>query len=203
MRFRRYALAAAVLLMMPTPAGPAAAQDQGDLPPAGYGTLRQEDVSVKFETSTLQVRVLPLDERIIRLLAPDTYQGLRGLKALKQSAIDSIAERFVLTDPSLFVVTFFAREPRSEFNADDVAITSRNRFFRPIAILPLTPRWSEQRLDQRQTAIAVYLFEPGISPLEPMTVSYGGVTSRAWDETVVRRLDEERAAVLARVRSDR
>lgn len=175
-------------------------------PPAGYGTLKQDDLSIKFETAALQIRVLPLDERVIRLLAPDTYDGLQALKALKQAAVDSAAQRLAIRDPSLFVVTFFGRQARSEFQPDDITIISRNQFFRPLAILPLTPGWSEQRLGQRQTATAVYVFEPGIYVLEPMQVSYAGITARDWDDQRLRILDEERSVVLvraARVNEDR
>ena len=66
-------------------AGAAAAQDTTaatpGLVPAGYGTLRQEDIAVRLTTGTFQLRVLPLDERIIRLLAPDSYAALHRLVA--------------------------------------------------------------------------------------------------------------------------
>lgn len=193
------ALTVLTALTAPTAWGGAEALGQDvEPPPAGYGTLKQEDISIKFETPTLQIRMLPLDERVIRLLAPDSYEGLRALKALKASAVDSAAQRFAVRDPSLFVVTFFGRQTRSEFNPDDIAITSRNQFYRPLAVLPLTPGWSEQRLDQRQTATAVYVFEPGIYALEPMQVSYAGITARDWDDARLRRLEEERSVVLVR-----
>ena len=178
--------------------GGAAAGQDIEPPPAGFGTLKQEDISIKFETPTLQIRVLPLDERVIRLLAPDSYEGLRALKVLKQAAVDSAAQRFAVREPSLFVVTFFGRQARSEFNPDDITITSRNQFFRPLAILPLTPGWSEQRLGQRQTATAVYVFEPGIYVLEPMQVAYAGIIALDWDDVRLRRLEEERSVVLVR-----
>lgn len=193
-------LAAVVLLTAAAAApGPSAAQQEAtELPPEGYGTLKQEDIAVKFETPTLLIRILPLDERVLRLLAPDTYEGLRGLKDMMAPRVDSVSRRLAIRDPSLFVVTFFAREAQSEFDPDDVTITSRNRFFRPLAILPLTPGWSEQRLSQRRTATAVYVFEPGIFVLEPMQVSYAGLISREWDEGRLQTLDQERSAVIAR-----
>lgn len=167
------------------------------LPPAGYGTLKQDDIALRFETPTLQLRIMPLDERVIRLLAPDSYEALAGLKRLKAAPVDSIARWYGTTDPSLFVVTFFGLQPLAEFNPDDVTVTSRNRFFRPLATVPVTPGWSEQRLRQRETATAIYVFESGIFVLEPFTVSYAGATSDAW-ERILRTLDQERAAVIAR-----
>src|SRR5690349_14744137 len=39
------------------------------LPPAGFGTLRQDDISLRLDNSSLQIRATPLDESIIRLLS--------------------------------------------------------------------------------------------------------------------------------------
>lgn len=39
--------------------------------PAGFGTLRQDDIALKSSPANgLQIRAIPLDERIIRLLSP-------------------------------------------------------------------------------------------------------------------------------------
>lgn len=172
-----------------------------DIPPAGYGTLRQDDIAVLLSTPLLQIRVLPLDERVIRLLTNDTYTALHGLKEMERTPIASAAAQYGITDPSLFVVTFFGLQPRAEFVPEDVTITSRNRFFRPIGIIPLSPRWGDRQLNQRETATAVYVFENGISVLESFTVTYEGASSRSWD-SVLRKLDSERAAVLARASAD-
>jgi hypothetical protein len=167
------------------------------LPPAGYGTLRQEQVAIRLRTSTFQVRVLPLDERVIRLLAPDTYAALHRAAESAAGQVAQAAARSGVQAPTLFLVTFFGLQDRARFVPDDLTITSRNRFFRPVAILPLTPRWSEQILSQRETASAVYVYEEGIALFEPMAVSYGGTTSTDW-EAILPTLDRERAAVLAR-----
>ena len=73
---------------------------------------------------------------------------------------------------------------------------SRGRLFRPIGIVPLSPTWSAFQLDARQQAAAIYLFEPGISVREQLTVSYQGLSSD-WSHAV-RLLDQERARVKAR-----
>jgi len=41
-----------------------------DTVPAGFGTLRRDDIVARFSTGTLEIQVLPLDEQVIRLLAP-------------------------------------------------------------------------------------------------------------------------------------
>ena len=178
---------------------PAPAQDTATagLPPAGYGTLRQEDVAVRLRTATLQLRVLPLDERVTRLLAPDSYASLHKLQESMASRVAEAAAGAGIHAPTLLFVTFFGLQDQARFVPDDLTITSRNRFFRPVAILPISPRWSEQQLGQRETASAVYLYEDGVALFDPFAVSYGGATSGDWERTLPL-LDRERAAVLAR-----
>jgi hypothetical protein len=180
-------------------AATARAQDTttAGLPPAGYGSLRQEDVAVRLRTATLQLRALPLDERVTRLLAPDSYASLHKLQESMASAVAEAAAQAGIHAPALFFVTFFGLQDQARFVPDDVTITSRNRFFRPVAILPITPRWSEQQLGQRETASAVYVYEDGIALFDPFTLSYGGTASTDWERTLPL-LDRERAAVLAR-----
>ena len=167
------------------------------LPPAGYGTLRQEDVAVRLRTGTFLLRVLPLDERVTRLLAPDSYASLHKLQESLAGGIAEAAARAGVHQPVLMFVTFFGLQDRARFVPEDITITSRGRLFRPVAILPITPRWSEQQLSQRETASAVYAYEDGIALFDPFAVSYGGVTSTEW-ERALPALDRERAAVLAR-----
>jgi len=81
--------------------------------------------------------------------------------------------------------------------SEELFITSRGRLFRPIGIVPLSPTWSSFQLDARQQAAAIYLFEPGISVREQLTVSYQGLSSDAWSGSL-RVLDQERARVKAR-----
>jgi len=181
-------------------AGVAAAQDTTTAPglvPAGYGTLHQEDIAVRLTTGTFQLRVLPLDERIIRLLAPDSYTALHRLVGSMAPRIAQAAQQAGVHEPTVFLVTFFGLQNQARFAAEDVTITSRNRFFRPVAILPITPRWDEQQLQQRETASALYVYEDGIALFEPFTVSYQDAISNDWEQTLPT-LDSERAAVLAR-----
>lgn len=169
----------------------------GDLPPAGFGTLRQDQVAVRITTDNLAVRALPLDERVIRLLAPDAYRSLHELALSRAGDIAAAARAAGYDSVFTFVVTYFALQPEVRFNPDQLYVSSQNTFFRPIGIVPLTPRWSEYQVDQRQQAIAIYLFEPGIAVLRPFTVFYGDRSSDAWSGTL-RVLDSERARVLSR-----
>ena len=172
-----------------------------DTIPPGYGSLRRDDIVASFSTGTVAIQVLPLDEQVIRLLAPDTY---RSLQQLVQSRADDIAEAAQLANtenPVLVMVTFLGVVPAARFNPEDLNITSRGRLFRPIGIVPLSPTWGSNQLDARQQAVAIYLFERGISFREQMTISYQGLSSDVWTRSL-RLLNEERARVKARAQTD-
>lgn len=168
-----------------------------DTIPAGYGTLRRDDIFVRFSTGTIEVQVLPLDEQVIRLLAPDTYRSLHHLVESRSNDIAEAAARAATDQATLIMVTYLGVVPQARFNPEDLNITSRGRLFRPVAIVPLSPTWSSYQLDARQQAAAIYLFDAAISLREEMVVSYQGQSSNSWNNSI-RRLDQERARVKAR-----
>jgi hypothetical protein len=168
-----------------------------DTVPAGFGTLRRDDIVVRLATGTIEVQVLPLDEQVIRLLAPDTYRSLTQLVQSRATDLADAAARGSTQNSTLLMVTFLGVVPQARFNPEELNLTSRGRLFRPIGIVPLSPTWSSFQLDARQQAAAIYLFEPGISFDEQLTVSYQGLASDAWTRSV-RLLDQERARVKAR-----
>jgi hypothetical protein len=179
------------------PAHPAAAQDATDIPPAGYGSLRQEQIGIRLDTPTLSVRVVPLDERVTRLLASDAYRSLHEMRQNRATAINDAARAAGYDSVSAFMVTFFGLQPSVNFNPDELYISSQNVTYRPVAIVPITPRWSENTIEQRQQAAAIYLFEPNIPILRPFTLYYGQMSSDAWS-AALRQLNTERARVLTR-----
>jgi hypothetical protein len=174
-----------------------AAQGTNDLPPAGLGTLRQDAVAVRITTDNLTVRALPLDERVIRLLSPDTYAGLHQLVVSRTNDIGKAARAAGRDSALAVMVTFFALQPQVTFTPDQLSIAAQNNFYRPLGIIPLTPRWSEYRIDQRQQASAIFLFDAAIPVLQPFTLFYGALSSDAWEGSLSQ-LESERARVLAR-----
>ncbi|PYO14228.1 MAG: hypothetical protein DMD31_10535 [Gemmatimonadetes bacterium] len=187
-------LGAAVLSILPSFPRSASAQDTL---PAGYGTLKRDDIVVRFATDQLEIQVLPLAEYVIRLLAPDTYRSLEQLLKSKQRDIRDAAQRAGLERPTLVMVTFFGLLPQARFSPEDVNLASRGRLFRPVGIVPLSPQWSSYQLEAHQQAIAIYLFEEGISFREGLTVSYQGLSNDSWTSALPT-LDRERARVIAR-----
>lgn len=168
-----------------------------DTVPPGYGTLRRDDIMARFNTATVEIQVLPLDEQVIRLLAPDTYRSLGQLVQSRSLEIKDAAQRGGTDAPTLVLVTFLGVVAQARFNPEDLNITSRGRLFRPVGIVPLSPTWGSYQLDARQQAVAIFLFEPGIGFREPLAVSYQGLSSEAWSRSL-RLLDQERARVKAR-----
>lgn len=168
------------------------------LPPAGFGTLGQDDISVRLQTPILMIQMMPLDERVIRLLSPDTYRSLHRLLERNAADIETARRNRGISRPTVFLVTFFGLQERAQFREEEITINSRNRFFRPEAIVPLSATWNQQELGQRQTARAIYLFNEGIPFLEPFEVSYLGSTLGRWGENKIQNLEQEMARVVGR-----
>jgi len=172
-----------------------------DTIPIGYGTLKRDDIVVRFATAQVEIQVLPLAQSVIRLLLPDTYRSLSDLIKTKQAPLDDAAQRAGVQHPTLVMVSFYGLVPQARFVPEDINITSRGQLFRPVGIIPLSPTWSGQQLDARQQAVALYLFDEGISFREALGVSYQGLTNDSWSRGAMRALERERARVLARAQS--
>ncbi|MDH3205329.1 MAG: hypothetical protein OEO79_01880 [Gemmatimonadota bacterium] len=160
-----------------------------DIPP-GYGTLRQEDVSMVITSGDLQLMVTPLDASVTHVTAPDTERRLSGLANAHA------------TDPStngqgLFLVSFFSQEPDVVFVPEEVQFISRGLRVRPRTITPVTPSWGEQRVGQRQTEMAVYSFGDGVDLESTLTLAYRFDQSNQWT-AILPRIQSERARARAR-----
>src|SRR5262245_57965876 len=134
---RRAALLIAMPMLGGLLAGTAVGQDSArsgdgnlELPPAGFGTLRQDAVAIKLGAGNVELHVLPLDEQVIRMLARDSYESLHALRQARARQISEAASRRGQRQPSLFVVTFFGLQPQAQITPEDVIIGSRNRLFR-------------------------------------------------------------------------
>lgn len=168
------------------------------LVPAGYGTLRQEDVTIRIQYLGLIVRLLPLDESVIRTLSPDAYEALRDLLASKRTEIDAIARRYALARPQLWYVSFYGvQQGETRFSPLELTVTSSGRDFRPVDAIPLTPGFGAQRLAQRETQAALYVFDGAVDVDQPLVVSFQAVRSNAW-EPILRRVERERSLIRSR-----
>jgi len=79
----------------------------------------------------------------------------------------------------------------------ELVITSAGQDFRPIDVIPLTTGFGEQRLRQRETQSAVYLYPAEVDVDHPLTVSFQGERNSSWEQ-LLQRIERERALVRAR-----
>ena len=181
----------------------AAADTIPGLPPAGFGTLRQDDISLRLTSSNLQVRATPMDESIIRLLSPDSYRAMSELKRSKTDAIAAVARRNAVRELSLWYVSFFAVERgETRFSPREFIITNVGRDFRPLDIIPLTPGFGEQRLRQNGRQDALYVFDGQLDAQQPLVVSYETARNDSWAD-ILPQIERERALVKGRAAARR
>lgn len=171
------------------PSGPAE-----PLPPPGYGTLRQEEITLSLTSGELQVKVTPLAESILVATAPDTYGRLRGIvdvhgpRARTDAGLDST---------SLFLVSFYSEDQGTTFVPEEVQLRSLGVRLRPAAILSVTPGFGDRRLEQRATEMAVYAFPDEVDLESDLIVTYGLVENAGWS-VVLARVQAERARARSR-----
>ncbi len=198
----RHILAAGAALVLLAGAPPvAAAQDDGDLLPLGYGTLTQDDLGLRLRNDGLEIRFVPLDERLLRLLAPDAYRSLHSLRQGRQAAIGSIAGTAGVSEPGVVLVSFYGQRAGTRFQPDLLTIAVRGRQLYPLGTIPLSPSFSSQQLELRQQATAIYVYEDQVPLAEPFTLSYGAVASTEWERKLPA-LERERARIGGRVARD-
>ena len=173
------------------------------LVPPGFGTLKQDDVSLRLQSSSLQVRAMPLDESIIRLLSPDSYRAMSELKRSKQDAIAAVARRNAVRELSLWYVSFFAVEQgETRFSPREFIIRNVGRDFRPLDVIPLTPGFGEQRLRQNGRQDALYVFDGQVDPQQPLTIGYATAQNDEW-RNILPQIERERARVRGRAAAGR
>lgn len=186
----------------PAPAAPARRDSTASsLIPAGYGTLRQDDISIVLESGGVRVSTFPLDESVIRVLAPDSYRSLHATVEDNRGRIAQRASMHGVRQPRLWYVRFDGLAPDARFVPTDVTVTSGGRDYRPVDVLPLTTGFGEQRLQPRDTQRGLLIFEEAVDPSQPITVSIGTVRNIDWDfgtNGILRKLDTERASIRAR-----
>jgi hypothetical protein len=161
---------------------------------SGYGTLRQDEFTVALRSDELLVKVTPLAESVIRLAAPDTYNRLNALAETRREAAVSLTRS---NKPELFLVSFFSYEPDVTFQPEDLQLVYQGRQLRAAAILPLSALWGQQRLQQQETATAIYAFDTELDYELPIVVRYGIEENDAWSR-IISKLQVERAKVAAR-----
>lgn len=168
------------------------------LPPPGFGTLRQDEISINLTSGPLQMKMTPLAESVTRVTAPDTHRRLSGLAArFGPEGAQATGTR----DPSLFLVSLWSDSPDATFVPEEIQLISRGVRLRPEAVMAVTPGWGERRLRQRETEMAVYAFGEGVDLESEVVVVYGLVESTQW-AAILPQVRSERARAAARARGE-
>ena len=193
----------ALLVLAPACAqGQAGAGAVDPLPPPGFGSLKQSDLALNIRSDELEVRLVPLDERVTRLLARDAYESLQSLVHSRRASIDSVARMYGIGAPGLALVTFFGGRVGARFDPSTLTLNIRNRTMRPRGVVPFSPRFSAQQLDVREQVSAIFLFDELLPVTDDFTFAYQGRQSESWGNKQ-RLLDRERGRVAARARVTR
>jgi hypothetical protein len=169
------------------------------LPPPGYGSLRQSDLALGMRNDELEIRLVPLDERVTRLLTRDAYESLQSLVHSRRASIDSVARMNGISSPGLALVTFFGQREGARFDPYSLTLTIRNRVLRARGVVPFSPRFTAQQLGVREQASGIYVFDELLPVNDEFTFAYLGRTSESWGNKQPM-LDRERGRVAARSR---
>ena len=165
------------------------------LVPPGYGTLIQDQISLRLQSGSLLIKVTPLDEGIIRLTAPDTYERLKGLAQVHGPRA---ARTAMTSETSLFLVSLFSYQPDVTYEPEDLQLVNRGLRLRPEGIAPITPSWGTQRLGQQEARMAVYAFAGEIEWESELVAEYQQLRNESWRDQILPLVEAERAKVRAR-----
>lgn len=155
------------------------------------GTLRQEQISVRMTVGDLRIEITPLAEWVLEAAAPDTRERLARIG---DTHGPGLARRSGEGAPVLFLVTFSSMRPGAEFHPDDLHLVSRGLRERPAAIQSITPSWGSRRLEQQQSAVAVYAYPESLDLSRDLTVWYRDREDSSWS-AVVARIEAERGRI--------
>jgi hypothetical protein len=182
--------------------GPVTRDSSASLIPAGYGTLRQEDVAITLQQNGVRITAIPLDEGVIRTLAPDSYRSLRATLDAKRLQILQRASLRGIHEPRVWYVVFAGLVPDARFVPTDITVTSGGREYRPIDVIGLSTGFSEQRLQPRETQKGLLVFDEALDVSQPVVVIMGSDRNTDWSsdrsDSILSRIEAERAQIRAR-----
>lgn len=204
---RAFAVTATLCIAACLPAAPAGgglaapgatAADSMQLVPAGFGSLKQDDIAVRVSQFGLRVRAIPLDESVIRVLSPDSYTALSDLLKSQTERLTELSRRTALPRLSVWYVSFFSQEVgEARYSPLELIITNVGRDFRPIDVIGLSPGFGLQRVRQREVQSALYVFDGQLDVNQPLVVAYETARATTWP-AILQRIERERALVRSR-----
>jgi hypothetical protein len=174
------------------------------LVPVGFGTLKQEDLAIVLQPNGVRVTAIPLDENVIRTLAPDSYRALHATLESKGQLIMQRASLRGIRDPRVWYVVFTGLVPDARFIPTDITVTSGGREYRPVDVIGLSNGFSEQRLQPRETQRALLVFDESLDVGQSVVVIMGSERNTDWltdrSDSILSRVEAERAQIRARAK---
>lgn len=179
----------------------AATTDTLQVVPAGFGTLKQDDIAIRVSQFGLRVRAIPLDESVTRVLSPDSYTALSDLLKSQSARLAELSRRTALPRLSVWYVSFFSQEVgEARYSPLELIITNVGRDFRPLDVIGLSPGFGLQRVRQREVQSALYVFDGQLDVNQPLVVAYETARATNWS-VILQRIERERALVRSRAGS--
>jgi hypothetical protein len=172
--------------------------DSMQIVPAGFGSLKQDDIAIRVSQFGLRVRAIPLDESVIRVLSPDSYSALSELLKSQAARLSELSRRTALPRLSVWYVSFFSQEVgEARYSPLELIVTNVGRDFRPLDVIGLSPGFGLQRVRQREVQSALYVFDGQLDVNQPLVVAYETARATTWP-AILQRIERERALVRSR-----
>lgn len=194
------AVAAIALAPLTVRAQTSADTSRTDNLPTGQGHLSLGNATLTLSNGNLQVLFIPLDERILRLVNKDSYEGTEGTLAGQRRAIDSVVMLTGSTSPGIAFVSFQGLAPNTRFEPEQLVVNVHGQQLRAIAVIPMSATFSNHQLDVRQQVQALFIYRRDLPVKESFTISYLNATSDDWGNRLPR-FDAERSRILGTVRA--
>jgi hypothetical protein len=148
--------------------------------PTGFGRLGQDDISLRLSAGDLEVRFLPLEERVLRLLIDESYRAYRDLRESKRALIDSVAARNGIAAPGVALVTFFSARDGVRFDPQDLVINATGQQFRAVGVVPVSANFTNLQLNTREQASAILIFDRPLPLTQEFTLTYQAYQTDTW-----------------------
>jgi hypothetical protein len=155
------------------------------LPPAGSGSLRQEEISLEMRPQGLRVEVTPLAEEVVRLAAPDSYERLLRLRRM-------LGTDAALAGETALLVTVQALRDGVVFDPAALRFDRNGRPLAPTGLRPATGAASSGRLSAGETALVLVRLEGPFRLDDELRVEYGNARATGWRQHLPRFQDERR-----------
>jgi hypothetical protein len=97
----------------------------------------------------------------------------------------------------LFLVSFYSYQPDVTFQPENIQLMHQARTLRSQLIVPLTPGWGRQRMQQQENESAIFAFDGPIDYDQDIVLQYDADQADVWRQ-IATRLHTERANVKTR-----